>query len=82
MLYREEENGAHMYAAQPCEADESQFVSGIENLYNISLNKFYSIPETNRTEYLTDCFSLLYNYILNPRYYQRYIMLAVRSLYL
>ena len=21
MLYREEENGAHMYAAQPCESD-------------------------------------------------------------
>lgn len=61
MLYREEEDGAHLYAAHPREADASIFVSGIENMYNITLNEFYSIPQKNRAEYLQGCFSDLYN---------------------
>ena len=61
MLYREEEDGAHLYAALPREVDKSKFVSGIENLYNISLDEFYTIPKGNRAEYLQGCFSDLYN---------------------
>ena len=61
MLYREEEDGAHLYAALPREVDKSKFVSGIENLYNISLDEFYTIPNGNRAEYLQGCFSDLYN---------------------
>lgn len=61
MLYREEKDGALLYAAQPCEVDKSKFVSGIENLYNISSEQFYSIPNKNRTEYLQGCFTKLYD---------------------
>lgn len=61
MLYREEEDGAVFYTAHPIDEDKSKFVSGIENLYNISLNEFYSVPQKNRTEYLQGCFATLYN---------------------
>lgn len=61
MLYREEEDGAHLYAARPHEVDATRFVSGIEDLHNITLDRFYSIPRANRTEYLQDCFAGLYN---------------------
>lgn len=61
MLYREESDSAYLYAARPREEDANRFVSGIENLYNIRLEEFYSIPLTNRTEYLRGCFAELYN---------------------
>jgi len=55
MLYREETDEAVFYTARPAEQDETQFVSGIENLYHISLEPFYTLPQTNRTEYLQAC---------------------------
>ena len=61
MLYREETDEAVFYTARPAEQDETQFVSGIENLYHISLEPFYTLPHTNRTEYLQACFAALYN---------------------
>lgn len=61
MLYREEKDGAVFYTARPKDEDTSQFVSGIENMYNISLDTFYSVPKQNRAEYLQGCFAALYN---------------------
>ena len=61
MLYREEEDGAIFYTAHPLDEDKTTFVSGIENLYNISLDQFYSVPLQNRAEYLQGCFADLYN---------------------
>ena len=61
MLYREEQDGARLYAARPHEADADRFVSGIENLYNIALDEFYAVPLKNRAEYLQGCFATLYN---------------------
>lgn len=61
MLYCEEKGGAHLYAARPREVDATKFVSGIENLYNIELEEFYSIPLKNRTEYLQGCFAALFD---------------------
>ena len=61
MLYREKEDGAIFYTAHPLDEDKTTFVSGLENLYNISLDPFYSIPKKNRSEYLQGCFENLYN---------------------
>ena len=61
MLYREGDDGAKLCTALPLGVDESKFVSGIENLYNISLEDYYTIPKKNRAEYLQGCFSTLYN---------------------
>lgn len=65
MLYREEGDGAHLYAAHPHEVDTTKFVSGIENLYNIRLDKAYTIPQENRAEYLQGSFTDLYNRKIN-----------------
>ena len=40
MLYREGDDGAKLCTALPLGVDESKFVSGIENLYNISLEDY------------------------------------------
>lgn len=61
MLYREDKNGAAFYTARLSEEDASQFVSGIENLYRIALESFYTVPQKNRAEYLQGCFAALYN---------------------
>lgn len=61
MLYREEKDGAVFYTTHPIDEDKSKFVSGIENLYNIALDAFYSVPQKNRAEYLQGCFATLYN---------------------
>ena len=61
MLYREEEDGAHLYNARPRETEADTFVSGIENLYNIDLDAFYAVPQKNRAEYLQACFAALYD---------------------
>lgn len=61
MLYRENEDGAHLYAAGCSETDKTKFVSGIENIYNIALDECYTVPQGNRNEYLQGFFTNLYN---------------------
>ena len=61
MLYREDQDGAVFCAARPAEQDDSQFVAGIENLYSVALEPFYTVPQKNRTEYLQAAFTALYD---------------------
>lgn len=61
LLLADEEDSSTMYMAESAATDETTFISGIDNLFNISLQAFYRIPKQNRAEYLQGCFSDLYN---------------------
>ena len=61
LLYNEEGGEAVFSAAVPRESDASEFVSGIEDMYDISFERFFAVPEQNRDEYLQGCFAELYN---------------------
>ena len=61
MLYQESSDSSTFQVAQTGEADPSSFVSGIDDMFNISMDTFYEVPQKNRTEYLKDGLSKLYN---------------------
>ena len=58
-----EENGAESFfsTAVPKKADDSQFISGIDNLYEVEYAAPFKVPATGRMEYLQSFFTGLYN---------------------
>lgn len=65
LLYSGTNYGATISTAEAIAADDSTFVSGIDNLFTVSLQPFCEIPDKNRTEYLRSCFTSLYNTHIN-----------------
>lgn len=61
MLFQENEGGVVFYTARSLEEDRTKFVSGIENLCEVSLEEFYSVKTANRSEYMKGCFAALYD---------------------
>ena len=59
--YREEGDDAYFSFAVPKETDDSEFVSGIENLYEVRYDPPFTIPGPGRREYLKSFFMDLYN---------------------
>jgi len=59
--YEEGEAGASFSFAIPKTVDESQFVSGIDNLYEVEYAAPYKVPVSGRKEYLKSYFADLYN---------------------
>lgn len=58
-----EENGAESFfsTAVPKKVDDSQFISGIDNLYEVEYAAPFKVPATGRMEYLQSFFTGLYN---------------------
>ncbi len=65
LLYSETNEGAVIRSAEAAAADDSTFVSGIDNLFMVTLQPYCEIPNANRKEYLRSCFTKLYNDHIN-----------------
>ena len=61
LLYSDSDGSAAIMSAEPAESDGESFTSGIDDMFDISLRKFYDLPQQNRAEYLKACFTALYN---------------------
>ena len=59
--YKEEEGFSSFSFAALKEIDDSEFVSGIENLYEVQFESPFRVPGAGRQEYLKSFFTDLYN---------------------
>ena len=59
--YKEEGDQALFSFAVPKKPDNSEFISGIDNLYDVEMGDSYRIPSSGRRDYLKSFFADLYN---------------------
>ncbi len=64
MLFCEDTECARLYKAVPREENALEFVSGLENLFTIGLEEWYTIPNKGRAEYMQSCFDQLYSQLI------------------
>ena len=59
--YKEEGDQALFSFAVPKQPDDSEFISGIDNLYDVEMGDTVRIPKSGRRDYLKSFFADLYN---------------------